>query len=200
MTPWVRRAVVVFPLLSILTCLLIWADASAWARYFHDYRLLFNDLGQTPPPPQPTPPLTSYLGVLIILPEIVFVMWQYRAARVARALSYPARRSPAWGVVAYLVPVADLFVPAQALGDCLPPGDPGRRLVARTWGTLLVLSVAQSSLIVLLAEVRPVGVIMLAVAIAADLVLLRSGRQMVDAITANHHHAAGRGQAGQRLN
>lgn len=150
MTPWVRRAVIVFPLLSIAVCLITWADAASWAHYFHGVRILFDNIGQVPPPKNPRVPVASFAGSLLLIPEIAFVMWQYRAATLARALQYPARHGPAWGIVAYLVPVADLFVPAQALSDCLPPGDPGRRWVARTWAALLVAYLLQSSLIVLL--------------------------------------------------
>ncbi|MDQ6838489.1 MAG: DUF4328 domain-containing protein [Actinomycetota bacterium] len=192
MTPWVRWAVIIFPALSILVCLVTWADASGWAQYFHGLRVLFDNIGRVPPPKPPTVPVASYAGSLVIAPEIVFAMWQYRAATFARALQYPARHGPGWGIGAYLVPIADLFVPVQALGDCLPPGDPGRRLVTRTWAALLVVSVLQLPMIVFLAEARPVGLAFMVVVIAADLVLVHWGRQMVDAIADNHRQATGR--------
>lgn len=195
-TPWVRRAVIVFPLLSIVVCLVSWADAASWERYFHAAKVFFDNLGQYPPPPQPKIPIASYFSWLLAAPEVVFVIWQYRAAKFARSLGYPARRSPAWGIVAYLVPIADLFIPAQALSDCFPPGHPGRRLVTKTWVLLLAVTVLQSSLIVTLALLRPLGVVLLAVTVACDVLLLLYGLRMVDAITDHHRHALGQGQTG----
>ncbi len=189
MTPWVRRAVIAFPLLSIVFCLVAWADVASWERYFHTARVLFDNLGQYPPPAQPKIPVGTYISGLLFAPEVVFAMWQYRAAKLARSLGYPARRSPAWGVVAYLVPIADLFVPAQALGDCFPSGHPGRRWVAKTWALLLAVSVLQSAVIVTLALVRPLGLVLVAVTVACDVALLLCGLKMVDAITDDHRQA-----------
>ncbi len=152
-------------------------------------RVLFENLGQYPPPPQPKIPIASNLSWLLVGAEVVFVIWQYRAAKFARSLGYPARRSPAWGIVAYLVPIADLFIPAQALSDCLPPQHPGRRLVAKTWSLLLAVSVLQSATIVTLALLRPVGVVLVALTVACDVLLLLCGLRMVDAITDHHRHA-----------
>jgi hypothetical protein len=62
---------------------------------------------------------------------IVACVWQHRAAAAARAQGFPARRSPAWGVGSWFVPVVNLWMPYSALRDCLPPGDPRRAHVLR---------------------------------------------------------------------
>ena len=56
---------------------------------------------------------------------IVFAcIWQHRAASAARALGIASRRSPAWGVGSWFVPVVNLWMPYTAVRDCLPPGIP----------------------------------------------------------------------------
>ena len=51
----------------------------------------------------------------------------------ARALGYAAKHSPGWGVGCWFVPVVALWMPYQALRDCLPPDDPNRKLVRTFW-------------------------------------------------------------------
>ena len=65
-------------------------------------------------------------------------IWQHRAASAARALGIPSRRSPAWGVGAWFVPVVNLWVPYSAIRDCLPPDDPHRQRVLQWWIAWLV--------------------------------------------------------------
>jgi hypothetical protein len=67
------------------------------------------------------------LQLVEVLCVIFFLIWQYRAATAARLLGFPARRSPGWGVGSWFVPVVNLWMPFQALRDCLPPGYPRRR-------------------------------------------------------------------------
>jgi Domain of unknown function (DUF4328) len=82
-------------------------------------------------------PISPLVGLLSIAAVVIACIWQYRAASAARALGFPALRSPGWGVGCWFVPIVNLWMPYQALRDCLPPGDPNRRLVLRWWLTLL---------------------------------------------------------------
>jgi Domain of unknown function (DUF4328)/Protein of unknown function (DUF2510) len=86
-------------------------------------------------------PITTIVGLLTIAAVVVASIWQYRAATAARSLGFPALRSPGWGVGSWFVPIVNFWMPYQALRDCLPPGDPHRRLVLRWWLTWLALEV-----------------------------------------------------------
>jgi Domain of unknown function (DUF4328)/Protein of unknown function (DUF2510) len=95
---------------------------------------------------QPTPtftntsmldPLVVLVGLVEIAAVVVGCIWQFRAASAARALGLPATHSAGWGVGSWFVPVVNLWMPYQAIRDCLPPGDPDRPLVLRWWLLLL---------------------------------------------------------------
>jgi hypothetical protein len=97
---------------------------------------------------QPTPtfnssgtisPITPLVGLLTLGAVVIACVWQYRAASAARSLGLPAVRSPGWGVGCWFVPIVNLWMPYQAIRDCLPPDDPKRRLVLRWWLTVLAM-------------------------------------------------------------
>ena len=68
-----------------------------------------------------------------------------RAASAGRALGIPSRRSPAWGVGAWFVPVVNLWVPYSAIRDCLPPGDRHRSRVLQWWIAWLLAAFLSSA-------------------------------------------------------
>jgi hypothetical protein len=78
-------------------------------------------------------PITSLLGLLTIVAVVFACVWQHRAASAARALGWPAKRSPGWGVGSWFVPIVNIWMPYQAIRDCMPPEDPNRSLVLRWW-------------------------------------------------------------------
>ncbi|MEI6700290.1 MAG: DUF4328 domain-containing protein [Actinomycetota bacterium] len=72
--------------------------------------------------------LAFSVGIVMLATKIVFLVWQLRAARTAKALGYPARFSPGAGIWMWFIPLANLFLPYQALADLLPPDHQDRRL------------------------------------------------------------------------
>ena len=78
------------------------------------------------------------LFVLTVAAVVVFYVWQHRAASAGRALDIPSRQSPAWGVGAWFVPIANYWIPYCAIRDCLPPGDPRRAHILRWWIAYLI--------------------------------------------------------------
>ena len=90
------------------------------------FRQAIDDLGTNLTPTFPTLQPFGMLQVTIDLLEtvetaaaVVLLVWQYRAASLARCLGYPARRSPALGVVSWFLPVVNLWFPYQALARLL---------------------------------------------------------------------------------
>ncbi len=121
--------------------------------------------------------LLIYAGLLV---------WQFRAAKAARALFYPARHSPALGAWSSIIPVLNLRFPYQALRDCLPPGDPARRDVVRLWVCYICMLVMHLSAVLLITLGLFEGAIVgsLAVALAIGFGFLGVGT--VNAIADSH--------------
>jgi hypothetical protein len=108
----------------------------------HQLRLIYRaaEHGQPSPTfsnPQSIDPLQAILLLVFVVAVIFGCMWQFRAATAARSLGLPSRHSPGWGVGSWFVPVVNLWMPYQAIRDCLPPDDPNRRLVLQWWLSLL---------------------------------------------------------------
>ena len=131
MTPLARVAVVL-PAVNYLVNLIVQrVDADQWRTTGHELRVAWDDAQhQVPAPPVHTATLTpvaSVVGVVTIAAIVFACIWQHRAASAARALGYPAARSPGWGVGCWFVPIVNLWMPYGAVRDCLPPGHPERR-------------------------------------------------------------------------
>jgi hypothetical protein len=113
-------------------------------RSGHQFRLIWEAAQHHQPAPSfdssgTINPISPLVGLLTIGAVVIACIWQYRAASAARALGFPALRSPGWGVGCWFVPIVNLWMPYQAVRDCLPPDDPNRRLVLRWWLTLLAM-------------------------------------------------------------
>jgi hypothetical protein len=110
----------------------------------HQFRLDFHDaqVGRSTPAYHGVAPSYSLLFFFLVLltaaAVVLACVWQHRAASAGRALGIPARHSPAWGVGAWFVPIAALWIPYIAIRDCLPPDDPRRPRVLQWWIAWLV--------------------------------------------------------------
>ena len=137
MTPLARVAVVL-PAVNYLVNLIVQrVDADQWRTTGHELRVAWDDAQHNvPAPPVHTATLTpvaSVVGVVTVAAIVFACIWQHRAASAARALGYPAARSPGWGVGCWFVPIVNLWMPYGAVRDCLPPGHPERARVLRWW-------------------------------------------------------------------
>ncbi|MGH9096998.1 MAG: DUF4328 domain-containing protein [Acidimicrobiales bacterium] len=163
MSPWARAAVLLYPVVAFALGLLGFIYAPRYQHFFHQLRLAFdaaqNDNANFVAPPGPSVPDWNLLFAPLSLgAQIVFLIWQYRSASLARRLSYPARHSPGWGVGFWFIPIVNLWMPYQAIRDCLPPGHPERKSVLWVWLALLVSTVAVPWLTIFSAYDRPLGV------------------------------------------
>jgi hypothetical protein len=134
-------------------------------------------------------PISPLVGLVAIAGVVIACIWQHRAASAARALGFPATRSPGWGVGCWFVPIVNLWMPYQAIRDCLPPDDPNRRLVLRWWLTFLAAGWVTAGAGV--AAFFSTGVA-LGIAIPAAVLcvaLLAAARQVVAAIGTAHRAA-----------
>ena len=131
----------------------------------------------------------SALGLLGLAVAVAFLCWQYSAASVARDLGYPARVSPGLGVGGWFIPIGSLWLPYQALVDCLPPAHPARGRCLYSWLAFMGYSVTYMVVFVVGLLGGPVGPFEV---VAAGLlaVSVAVGSTCIAAIEADHARAA----------
>lgn len=194
MVDWARRAAVALALASAVGIGLEVASWASFAAVFHFFRQVWDaaEAGR----PAPTLPTDAHLplvidlpGIVVLAAEIVFVVWQFRAATAARWLSLPARHSPGWGVAFWFIPIAQFWCPYQALRDCLPPGHPERRTVRRFWVALVTAQLTGIAAVLTTPSSRPAGLALLVTAVAAWSVAAPNGWRTVSAVSDAHRSA-----------
>ena len=184
-----------------LVALLGLAEVHYYRALWHWFHVLVRAVQQgRPAPTQPSPPAWSPIGTVLSLAtgaaEVTMLVWQYRAARVAQALGYPARRSPGWGVGCWFVPVVNLWMPYQAIRDCLPPGHPGRPRVLVAWLLYLGYSIVVAPAAIVTVVVAPtLGVVLVGVALAVEVAIGWNASRAVRDIVADHREAVVGGAA-----
>jgi hypothetical protein len=142
MTQTARVAVAFFGVNDLITLLNLQLRRSQIRAMGHNLRVIYDASRNGRPVPalsgQSTASPLSVVFSLAAIAALVFALiWQFRAASAARALGFGATHSPGWGVGCWFVPIVNLWMPYQAIRDCLPPDDPHRPLVLRWW--LIVL-------------------------------------------------------------
>jgi hypothetical protein len=191
---WARRALCGYALVTLGE----WAVASAtFSSLRNQLHQFMNEIHAGSAASQPTTTLTTaqfagfgaanLLDVLLLLVGVCFLIWQYRAATVARNLGYPARRSPGLGVGGWFIPLVNLWFPYQSLRDLLPPTHAMRRWALLAWlaylGTSLFGTIG-AALLALGPWVAGIAVLVLAAACLAAAVLL--GWRLVVAVEQDH--------------
>jgi hypothetical protein len=193
---WGRWAVVALAAAAIASASLSVAYAAEFAAFFHFYREIWDAAqNRTPTPALPADarlPVAFDLPALVSVPALIlFLIWQHRAAKAARWLGLPARRSPGWGVGCWFVPVVNLWFPYQAIRDCLPPDHPGRRRVLGFWLAWIIGSYAGSASLLIAPFSRPAGWAALAVAVLLLLIAAVQGHRTVVAVWDAHRTLMG---------
>jgi hypothetical protein len=184
-----RNAIIAKGLVVIAELIAYVSQCSAWRTFGHEFRLSLQAAQNHLPAPTVTAPSNGWTALfgLVGLVALVFeCMWQFRAATAARTLLRPARRTPGWGVGFRFIPVVNLWMPYQAIRDCLPPDDARRRLVLRWWLLGLARSVVVALTIIGLAITTPLGVAFAMVAALLSFVTMATGSQMVNVVAASH--------------
>jgi uncharacterized protein DUF4328 len=182
---------------SAASCVLAVAGAAqlhAQLHYLHQ-AILNAEHGVGAPAPPSTPAYevlwNDVSAVLDVTAFIILLIWQFRAAKAARALAYPARRSPGWGVGFWFIPVVNLWLPYQAIRDCLPPGHGGRPAVLHMW-LLLLAAQAMTFLTLVLALVsRSAGLAPMTVGLLLWALYAVSGAHVLSTIALDHRRAVG---------
>lgn len=139
--PWGKRAFAGYLVIVGLGLLTAWQEGS-WLRHvFHIVRTQ-TTFGSGYADFHQSAALTATIWLTIAAEAAVYVallIWQYRAAKTAQLLRLPAALSPGLGVGGWFIPVVNFWFPYQAIRDCLPPGDDGRRVVFRMWMSFIAV-------------------------------------------------------------
>jgi hypothetical protein len=136
---WARLALCSLSALFTLEAIAFFIAGSGFRQLIHQASINSQHNLNTAPPASTFIDIFAAFGVfwvlfLLFIPlYIVLMIWQYNAAKVARASGYPAELSPAFGVACWFIPFLNLWFPYWALRDCLPPGHPMRPEVLRAW-------------------------------------------------------------------
>ncbi|HEX3793812.1 MAG TPA: DUF4328 domain-containing protein [Acidimicrobiales bacterium] len=195
MTRFARRAAAMPAIYFIVSLIFQQVDASQLRTYGHQFHLIYEAAQNNQPTPtfSNTPalnPVTPLLGLLTLAAIIVACIWQFRAASAARALGRPATHSPGWGVGSWFVPIVNLFMPYQAVRDCLAPDDPQRSLVLQWWLIFLGTWILGVTAGIAALFSQGVGLAFSFPAALLAVVLFALGPRVVSVISASHQQAA----------
>ncbi len=189
------RLALAFPGVACLADLIVGvANRSQWRNFGHEFHLAMQAAQNHQPAPVVTAPdsfstISSLLTLSAIAALIVVCVWQFRAATAARALHLPAKRTPGWGVAFWFIPVVSLWMPYQAIRDCLAPADPNRAVVLRFWLCTVGIEIGTAlAFIGLMTSTYFAIVIAIPTALCA-LGVLASAPKVVTSIAMAHHAA-----------
>jgi hypothetical protein len=193
--PWAKVATWVLaaqPLVLGLGVLLVWHDAAHWIS---EIRATLNatPAGATlvlPAAPSAISTVFALLSVFYAFAlawNIVLIVFMYSAASHARDLGLPARLSPVWAVLGWIVPVVNLWFPYWVLRDCLPPRHAEHDDPALRFWLLFVFSFVLDVLVAIGRWVDPLlGALLLAAAAGYAVVEARAGSRALDRICESH--------------
>jgi len=191
----VARFAIAFPALVTLVDVITWVTfASQWRNFGHQFHVALIAAQNHQPAPSLTPPdsfggLSTILGLFAIAAVVVECVWQFRAASAARAMGLPAKRSPGWGVGFWFIPVVNLWMPYQAIRDCLAHDDPKRAVVLRYWLLYVGMGISAALTIIGLMVSTPVGEVFALGAGLCALGVLATAPRVVQSIAVAHRAA-----------
>ena len=134
LAPLGRVAIAISGVASLLNLIFAVDSASQYRVYGHLLHLEMQSPQNHPNLPSlPDSGARALVSLLAIAAVGGALVWQFRAATAAQGMGLPAKRSPGWGVAFWFIPVVNLWMPYQAIRDCLAPGDPNRAGVLRYW-------------------------------------------------------------------
>lgn len=169
---------------------------SAYARFLSE--VFAEDFSrrryfQAPEPPDSVFYLSTVINLVdlvLLAVGVIFLIWFYNAALVAQRARLPARRSPVWAVVGFIIPIVNLWFPYRSAVDMFPANHPGRRLVKRWWALwigmgvvgLIMYACAFFSVIAAIVLALVGGALAILAAIAARAMIAEIGRVHADLI------------------
>lgn len=130
--------------------------------------------------------LSNLLQVGVLAIGVLFAVWLYNSAKLARRIGLPATLQPYWAVLGFVVPIVNWWFPYQVARDCLPAGHPGRRDVGLWWALWLLTSFAGIPILVVSLTSRPGAVFLALVAGLIGCATVVKARDVIAHIGACH--------------
>ncbi|MFZ4583757.1 MAG: DUF4328 domain-containing protein [Acidimicrobiia bacterium] len=132
------------------------------------------------------------LGYLVV--GVGFVVWSYRAARMARALRFRESWAPGWAIGGWFIPLANFVIPYFVVRGLFAPEDPRRPLVGRWWSAYVAMTIAGAlvSIVPILTDVP--SAFLTACVLAYSVLVISAGlaaRAVVAAVLAAHAETLG---------
>jgi Domain of unknown function (DUF4328)/Protein of unknown function (DUF2510) len=192
-----RAAMAMFALYYLVNLIIQQTNRAQYRIFGHEFHLIYVAAQNGQPAPSfsqngSIDPLSPIIGLLTVLAVVAACMWQHRAAMTARALGLPFTHSPGWGVGSWFVPIVNLWMPYQAIRDCLPPDDPNRTLILRWWLLLTATWIMWWAAVVTALFSESAGTIISVPAALLALGLLATAPRVVSRVTSAHHTLIGR--------
>jgi hypothetical protein len=192
---WARRAsiaVIAWGAIGALQALLIGAIfADVWRQLRDQIDTLNNDPNADLHIHVFAPWTVDVIGLVVIIPEVIFVIWLFNAAGVARNLQLPARRAQIWAILGFIVPVVSLWFPYQVAADLFPPGSSERRAAGHWWGWFLGQGALLIAVLGAAFASTTAAVIVALCGAFVPVQMARWGRRLIFAATAAHRELIG---------
>ncbi len=191
---WARIAMYAYAATYFLEALVIAILASPLA---HDVKRAIDQANNDP---NITPnPFRGHEGTLVaaiagfdglstigLAAEVTIVVWLFNAMTFARRLGIPARRSPVWAILGFIVPVVGFWFPYLCMVDLLEPGDRRRRLAGWWWACWLISPIIIWVVAIVSWFSIPVAVLVAIVVAVVPYAGARCGVAMIAASGATH--------------
>ncbi len=195
MTGAARIAVALPAACSIASFIVYRFHADAYLALGHQLRIDWHDaqIDKTPPAyhgPAVSTTANLLINLVFVAAAIIALVWQHRATSAGRALGIPSRRSPAWGVGSWFVPVVWWWIPYSAVRDCLPPGDAHRARVLHWWIAWLIAQVVSVSVGVCALFSSGAALVLAVPMLFANVAIIFWAPGIVAAIAASHRDAS----------
>jgi hypothetical protein len=118
---------------------------------------------------------------------VLFLIWQYNAAKVAKGLGYPSRISPGLGVGSWFIPIVNLWFPHWALSDCLPPHHALRGKALWAWWAYILNSIPLVVAFFVTTFVSvAAGVVLVLVSVGMLFIAIKFGLECFNAVQDDH--------------
>jgi hypothetical protein len=149
--------------------------------------------GTTTPPPHlgGAFALIELLSLGRLVAGVIFVVWLYKAAQLARRAGIPATFEPYWAILGFVIPFISLWFPYLVARDCLPPGHPGRRTVGRWWALYLTMSFSSIPIIVMSFVSVPIAIALAFVASGVAISAVIAARDVIAVVGRAHSELLG---------
>lgn len=184
---WAQAGVIVAAVVGVLDGVYFATVAASGYRTYLDQLRAFDNGTRPTAPTQPAGTGWSWLFVLVSLGAlVVFMIWLYRAASLARRAGLPAKRSPGWAIGGFFVPVVNFWFPYQVARDAFAPGDSRRKLVVAWWTWYLISAFGGIVVVVAAFFSRTAGLVAALADAAVYLLAAVYGRRMIVAVGDAH--------------